>query len=195
MPVVSVRTRAATVPRYRRVYIPLATLVTAWEFLRANGRCGREQLCFLAGRVVAEPSGPAAQVTACVLPVTIANGGHVILTSHLQAARILDALEARGEVPVMSLHTHADGSGDGQGLAHSEIDDHGVALGPEDGVFSAVIGHYALGAPFGFPRQAAVYERVGGDWVRLAPAERAARVIVHDDTLRFVRVRAAEDGQ
>jgi hypothetical protein len=174
--------------RYQRVYIPLGTLVTAWEFLRANGTRGREQLCFLAGRVVEGASGAAAQVTCCVLPLTVANDGYVTLTSHAQAARILDELEARDEVPIFSLHTHGDGA-----PAHSEIDDRGVALGPEDGVFSGVIPHYALGSPFEFPRRAAVYERVGGVWRRLAAEERDARVVVHGDTLRFVRAPAGEE--
>jgi hypothetical protein len=178
--------RRATV-RYRRVYVPLGTLVTAWEFLRANGSQRREQLCFLAGRVVHETAGPAAQVTCCVMPLTEASAGYVTLTSHAQTALILDALEQRSEVPLFSLHTHDGGGADGRGPEHSPIDDHGVALGPEDGVFSAVVPYYALGSPFGFPDRSTVYERVAGSWERLSPEECAARVIVHGDTLRLVR--------
>jgi hypothetical protein len=179
--------------RYRRLWVPLGTLVTAWEFLRANGTQRREQLCFLAGRIVEGARGPAAQVTCCVMPVTEATAGYVTLTSHAQTALILDALEERDEIPIMSLHTHGDGGADGSGPEHSDIDDHGVALGPGDGIFSAVIPHYALGSPFGFPSRATLYERVAGGWERLSPEECAARVIVHGDTLRLVRSREATD--
>ena len=187
MPVLTSTAARRAAVRFRRVYVPLGTLVTAWEFLRANGSRGREQLCFLAGRVVDGASGPGAQVTCCVLPLTVASEGYVTLTSHAQTALILDHLEGRDEIPIFSLHTHGDGGAGGCGPEHSEIDDRGVALGPEDGVFSAVIPHYALGSPFGFPHQSTVYERVAGVWQRLSPEERDARVIVHGDTLRFVR--------
>src|SRR5438093_7142607 len=80
MSIVSAEPRLAAAARYGRLYIPLGTLVTAWEFLRANGNRGREQLCFLAGRAVAREGGPAAQVTSCVLPVTTAAPGYVTLT-------------------------------------------------------------------------------------------------------------------
>jgi hypothetical protein len=186
VPVLTSTTTAAAAVRYRCVWIPLGTLVTAWEFLRANGRRGREQLCFLAGRVVDGGPGPAAQVTSCILPLTLASAGYVTLTSHAETALILDQLEARQEVPLFSLHTHGDGGMGGGGPEHSAIDDAGVALAPGDGVFSAVVPHYALGSPFDFPRQSTVYERVAGVWQRLAPEERDARVIVHGDTLRLV---------
>jgi len=185
VPVLSSTAPCRSAARFRRVYVPLGTLLTAWDFLRANGNEGHEQLCFFAGRVVDGGTGPAAQVTSCVLPVTVATPGYVTLTSHAQAALILDSLEARNEVPIFSLHTHGDGGTAGCGPEHSTIDDHGVALGPEDGVFSAVIPYYALGSPFGFPERVTIYERVAGQWHMLSPDERAARVIVHGDTLRL----------
>ena len=37
MPILSVEARHAVVPRYARLYIPLGIVVTAWEFLAANG--------------------------------------------------------------------------------------------------------------------------------------------------------------
>ena len=67
MPIVCADARLAAAPRYGRLYIPLGTLVTVWEFLRLNGSRGREQLAFLAGRAVVDGG---AQVTCCVLPVT-----------------------------------------------------------------------------------------------------------------------------
>jgi hypothetical protein len=192
VPVLSSTAPAAAPARFARVWIPLGTLITAWEFMRANGARGHEQLCFLAGRMVDDGGSTAAQVTSCVLPVTLASPGYVTLTSYAQTAVILDHLEARAEIPILSLHTHGDGGGRGCGPEHSTIDDHGVALGPEDGVFSAVIPYYALGSPFGFPAEASVYERVNGAWQRLDPDEREARVIVHSDTLRLSSVRAQE---
>lgn len=186
MAVLSITTRPAAVARYTRVYVPLGTLVTAWEFLQRNGARGREQLCFFAGRPVLTDDGVAAQVTACVLPVTVAGAGHVRLTSFAQTATILDALEARGEVPLMSLHTHPDGGVNGCGPEHSAVDDRGVALGPHDGVFSVVVAHYALGSPFAFPSRSSVYERVEGAWRRLPPDERDRRILVSDDTLHLV---------
>jgi hypothetical protein len=187
MPVLSSRPHAPAAPHFTQLYIPLTTLITTWQFLAANGSQGREQLAFLAGRVVDTPTGPAAQVTSCVLPFTLATESHVTLTSYAQTARILDELETRQERPVASIHTHGDGGANGWGPEHSTIDDHGVALGPEDGVFSIIVPYYALGSPFGFPHQCSVYQRVTGAWQRLTPAERAARVVVHGDTLRFVR--------
>jgi hypothetical protein len=197
MPILSSEARGAPVARYERLYIPLGVLVTTWEFLRASGHERREQLCFLAGRAVVSAAGTAAQATCCVLPMTAATGAYVTLTSHAQTALILDALENRDEVPLLSLHTHPDGGVDGCGLRHSEIDDRGVDLAPGNGVFSAVIGHYALGSPLLFPRRSAVYERTDGTWRLLPPAERDARVIVHSEMVRVVRVgdrtiRAAE---
>lgn len=186
MPILTTEVQPAAVARYDRIYIPLGVLVTAWEFLQASGYEGHEQLCFLSGRAVTTPVGTAAQATCCVLPATLATGSHVTLTSHTQTALILDALEHREEVPLMSLHTHPGGGGDGCGLRHSEVDDRGVALGPEDAVFSAVIAHYALGSPLLFPRRSSVYECVRGAWHLLPPSERDARVIVHTEMLRVV---------
>jgi len=183
MPIVCADARLAAAPRYGRLFIPLGTLVTVWEFLRLNGSRGREQLAFLAGRAVVDGS---AQVTSCVLPVTSANGGYVTLTSHAQTALILDTLEARRETFLMALHTHPDGGDQRCGPSHSEIDDHGVALTPDDGVFSAVIPHYALGSPFRFPDGSTIYERVDGAWRRLATDEVDERVVVHGETLRMV---------
>jgi hypothetical protein len=193
VPVLSSVVPVVAPTRFARVRIPLGTLVTAWEFLRANGARGHEQLCFLAGRIVDDGDTRAAQVTSCVLPVTVATPGYVTLTSHAQTALILDHLEARAEIPLISLHTHGDGGEGGCGPEHSSIDDRGVALGPEDGVLSVVIPHYALGSPFGFPDNSSVYERADGAWRRLDPAERAARVIVHGDTLRFAPRPPTED--
>jgi hypothetical protein len=187
VPVLSSSAARRAAIRYDRVYVPLGTLVTAWEFLRANGGRGQEQLCFLAGRVVIGAAGPAAQVTSCVLPLTVATESYVTLTSHAQTALILDELEARSEIALFSLHTHGDGGVDGCGPEHSDIDDRGVALAPEDGIFSAVIPYFALGSPFTFPHQSSVYERWGGVWRRLDAEERDQRVIVHGDALRFVR--------
>lgn len=189
MPVLSSEPRHPGNCCYAQVYIPLGPLITAWEFLRANGEQGREQLCFLAGRTVTSESGTAAQVTSCVLPVTAATSSYVTLTDHTQTALILDALEGRDEVPLMSLHTHGGGGADGCGLAHSQVDDAGVALSSEEGVFSAVIGHYAHGSALEFPRHSAIYERLGDGWRRLLPDERDARVIVYSETLRLVPAR------
>ena len=94
----------------------------------------------------------------------------------------------------MALHTHPDGGDDGGGPLHSAIDDHGVALTPEDGVFSTVISHYALGSPFRFPYGSTIYERVDGAWRRLETDEVEERVVVHGDTLRLVPAgRGRED--
>ena len=81
--------------RYERLYIPRTIVITVWEFLRSNGLIGREQLCFLAGRVVqgAANSESSAQVTTCVLPLTQANAGYVTLTNHAQTSLVLDELE------------------------------------------------------------------------------------------------------
>jgi hypothetical protein len=193
VPVLSSTAPVVAAARFARVWIPLGTLITAWEFLRANGARGHEQLCFLAGRIVDDGGSTAAQVTSCVLPVTRAAPGYVTLTSFAQTAVILDHLEARAELPILSLHTHGDGGERGCGPEHSAIDDRGVALGPGDGVLSAVIPYYALGSPFAFPAEASIYERVDGTWRRLDPGEREARVIVHGDTLRFSTVRTEED--
>jgi hypothetical protein len=190
VPVLSATTRCVGAPHYARLFIPLGTLVTAWEFLRARGSRGCEEMCFFAGRVVADENAPAAQVTSCVLPVTVTNAGHVTLTSEAQTALILDALEARAEVPLASLHTHPDaGPADG-GPVHSQIDDHGVAITPDEGLFSIVIAHYAQGSPFAFPRRSSVYERVGAAWRLLAPAERNERIVVCGDVVRVVPVNA-----
>ncbi len=186
MAVLSATTQRAEVLRYTRIYVPLGTLVTAWEFLQTSGMRACEQICFFAGRVVIGDDGPAAQVTSCVLPVTVASADHVRLTSHAQTAAILDALETRGEVPLMTMHTHPDGGVNGCGPEHSTVDDRGVALSPDDGLFSVVVAHYALGSPFGFPRRSTVYERVAGAWRRLPSDERDQRILVRDDTLRLV---------
>jgi hypothetical protein len=193
VPVLSAQVATGPARRYRNLWIPLSTLVTAWEFLRANGSQQREQLCFFAGRVVEGAEGPSAQVTSCILPLTRASGGYVTLTSHAQTALILDHLEEREEIFLLAAHTHGDGGSDGCGPAHSAIDDHGVALSPDNGVFSVVVPYYALGSPFTFPSQCGVHERVDGEWRRLSAEERDARVIVHGDTLRFVRARTPED--
>ena len=192
MPVLSARTAGAPRPRLERLYIPLGTLVAAWQFLREGGARGCEQMCFLAGRLIAAPDAAAAQVTSCVLPLTLATAGHVTLTSHVQTAVILDHLEARAELPLVSIHTHPDGGVAGCGPEHSSVDDHGVALVPEDGLFSIVVPHYAFGSPFAFPAQCGVYERVAGRWEQMRPEVAAERLIVHGDTLRM-RYRNAED--
>jgi hypothetical protein len=192
-------TRIEAVPaprrRFGRLFVPRGTLISAWEFLRANGQRGLEQLCFLAGRVVEDVDGPlgggpSAQVTSCVLPLTAATAGYVTLSSHEQTALILDALEQRGEQPLVSLHTHGDGGWNGCGPEHSEIDDHGVALTPEEGLFSGVVPWYAAGSPFDFVRQTTLYERIGGEWLVLSRDEVARRVVVHDDTIRIVPLEA-----
>ena len=80
-----------------------------------------------------------------------------------------------------------------QGPQHSLIDDHGVALTPEDGLFSGVVPYFAQGSPFQFVGQTSVYERVNGQWVRLSNESKEERIVVHDDTLRIVPVRAASE--
>jgi hypothetical protein len=167
--------------RLARLYLPWSPLLSAWQFLAQGGAAGQEELCFLAGRLVADPEGVAGQVTSCVLPVTQASAGYVTLCSHAQTALILDALERRREVPLMTLHTHGDGH-----CQHSAIDDGGVALTPEDGLLSGVVPYYALGSPFSFVRQTAIYERVEGKWTRLADGEKERRVLVHDEAVRVV---------
>ena len=186
MPIVSIRSTRAEPRRYARVYVPRTTLITAWEFLRSNGERYLEQLCFLAGRVVLNGTDVEAQVTSCVLPLTTASCRYVTLTTYAQTAVILDSLEARRELPIMSLHTHGDGGYGGCGPRHSVIDDHGVALTPEDGIFSGVVSYYALGSPFDFLDQTTFYEQVDGEWVRLSREEREKRVIVHNDSVRIV---------
>jgi len=193
VPILSARTAAVPRPRVERLYIPLGTLVATWQFLREGGARGCEQLCFLAGRLIAAPDAAAAQVTSCVLPLTLATAGHVTLTTHVQTAVILDHLEIRAELPLVSIHTHPDGGTAGCGPEHSTIDDRGVALVPEDdGLFSIVVPHYAFGSPFAFPEHCGVYERVAGRWEHLPPAVAAERLIVQGDTLRMVR-RDLED--
>jgi len=192
VPVLSTRTAGAPRPRLEHLYIPLGTLVAAWQFLREGGARGCEQMCFLAGRLIAAPDTAAAQVTSCVLPLTVATAGHVTLTSHVQTAVILEHLEARAELPLVSIHTHPDGGTASCGPAHSSIDDRGVALVPEDGLFSIVVPHYAFGSPFEFPEHCGVYERVAGRWEHVPPSAAAERLIIHGDTLRMVR-RDTED--
>lgn len=175
--------------RFARLYVPWSTLITAWQFLAQGGVRAREELCFLAGRIVADTDGAAGQVTSCVLPLTQAEAGFVTLTSHAQTAVILDALERRREVPLMTLHTHGDGGWHGRGCEHSAIDDEGVALTPEDGLLSGIVPCYALGSPFSFVRQTTIYERLEGKWTRLADDDKERRVIVHFDTVRIAPAR------
>ena len=63
MPILGSKTLRGRARRYERLYIPLSTLIASWEFLRATGARGHEQLCFLAGRIVEDGAGPSAQVT------------------------------------------------------------------------------------------------------------------------------------
>ncbi len=195
MGILSVESGREAQLRYTRLFVPCAILVTAWEFLRHNGDLGMEQLCFLAGRAVQDGEGIAAQVTSCVLPLTGASASYVTLTSHAQTALILDELEARAELPLVSLHTHGDGGAAGCGPEHSEIDDHGVALTPEDGLFSGVVPYFAHGSPFDFVRQTTLYERVDGSWLRLGEDEKHARIILHNHTLRMVPTRRNGEGR
>lgn len=189
MPILA-RERTPLAPRrLARLYVPRATLCTAWGFLAEAGGRGHEQLCFLAGRIVADADGPAGQVTCCVLPLTLADAGYVRLTGHAQTALILDALEGRGETPLLSLHTHGDGGWHGGGCEHSSIDDAGVALTPEDGAWSGIVPWYARGSPSSFVAHASFYERVDGRWLRLPEHEKAQRVLVHDDVVRIVPAR------
>jgi hypothetical protein len=188
MPIVQSRAVRGGVRCYRRLFIPRSTVITAWEFLRANGVHGREQLCFLAGRIVEDGVAPSAQVTSCVLPLTVSTAGYVTLSDHAQTAVVLDELERRCERPLVSLHTHADGGWGGCGPQHSAIDDHGVALTPEDGLFSGIVPYFALGSPFDFVRQTTLYERLDGVWVRLSSRSKAERVVVQDEMVRIVPV-------
>ncbi len=194
MGVLSVESRREAQRRYARLFVPTATLITAWEFLRHNGDLGMEQLCFLAGRPVCNGGEIAAQVTSCVLPLTGASAGYVCVSSHAQTALILDELEARGEVPLVSLHTHGDGGAAGCGPEHSEIDDHGVALTPEDGLFSGVVPYFAHGSPFDFVRQTTLYERVDGRWLRLSVGVKRARIVLHNPPVRMVPARGSGEG-
>ena len=181
------RERAPLAPRrFARLYVPRATLVTAWRFLAEGGARAQEELCFLAGRIVADADGLAGQVTSCVLPLTQASAGYVTLRSHTQTALILDALERRREIPLVTLHTHGDGGWYGGGCEHSAIDDAGVALTPEDGLFSGIVPYYARGSPLGFVRHTSLYERVDGKWTHLGDDEKERRVLVHDDAVRVV---------
>jgi hypothetical protein len=93
----------------------------------------------------------------------------------------------------MSLHTHSNGGWGGNGPEHSVIDDHGVALTPEDGLFSGVVPYFAQGSPFGFVSQTSVYERLDGRWVRLSKEAKQKRIVVHNDTLRIVPVPTAAE--
>ncbi len=186
MPIVHSETTRAPTRYYDRIFIPRATVISAWEFLRSNGARGHEQLCFLAGRVVGDGDSLSAQVTSCVFPLTVSSPGYVTLTSHCQTAVVLDALELRHEVPLMSLHTHGDGGAWGCGPQHSSVDDHGVALTPENGVFSGILPYYAQGSPFDFVRQLSLYERVEGKWERLSDTSKERRLVVHDDVVRIV---------
>lgn len=192
MPILESEVSRARSRRYARLYIPRTIVITVWEFLRTSGLEGREQLCFLAGRVVEDggPSGSGAQVTSCVLPLTFSTAGFVTLTNHAQTSVVLDELERRHEQPLMSLHTHGDGGHAGCGPEHSEIDDHGVALTPEDGLFSGIVPHYALGSPFDFVEHTTVYERQAREWVKLSAESKADRILVYDETVRIVPVRA-----
>lgn len=193
MPILRSQAVRGRARRFESLFIPRSTVITVWEFLRANGFQGREQLCFLAGRVVEDGALPSAQVTSCVLPLTVATAGFVTLTSHAQTAVVLEALEQRREIPLMSLHTHGDGGVDGCGPSHSEIDDHGVALTPEDGLFSGIVPYFAQGSPFEFVRQTTVYEQLDGKWMRLSDESKQRRIVVHDDTLRIVPVSVQSD--
>jgi hypothetical protein len=189
VPILS-RERAPLAPRrLARLHVPRDTLRTAWEFLAEAGGRGHEQLCFLAGRIVADADGPAGQVTCCVLPLTLANGGYVRLTGHAQTALILDTLERRSEIPLLTLHTHGDGGWHGGGCEHSSIDDAGVGLTPEDGVFSGIVPWYAQGSPASFVPDSSFYERVEGKWLRLSEEEKERRVRVHGDAVRIVPAR------
>jgi hypothetical protein len=185
MPVLLSEVHREPARRFGRLYLPRGTLLTAWEFLRGNGHHGCEQICFLAGRVVEDEEGPAAQVTCCVLPRTHATAGYVTLTSHAQTALILDALEERRERPLATLHTHGD-AGHAEGPEHSTIDDRGVALTPEDGLFSGIVPYYALGSPHDFVRVTSFYERWEGRWLSLGLQEKRRRLVVHDDVVRIV---------
>ena len=193
MPILGSKTVRGRARRYERIYIPLGIVISSWEFLRATGARGYEQLCFLAGRIVEDGAKPSAQVTSCVLPLTASTRGFVTLTSHEQTALLLDELERRREQPLMSLHTHSDGGWGGIGPQHSLIDDHGVALTPEDGLFSGVVPYFAQGSPFEFVDQTSVYERVDGEWLRLSKGAKEKRIVVHDDTLRIVPARAVAE--
>jgi hypothetical protein len=186
MPIVHSETNRQPTRYYDRIFIPRNTVISAWEFLRSNGARGHEQLCFLAGRAVGDDNLFSAQVTSCVQPLTDSSAGYVTLTSYAQTAVVLDALERRGEVPLMSLHTHGDGGAFGSGPQHSSVDDHGVALTPENGVFSGILPYYAQGSPFDFVRQLSLYERVEGKWERLSSSSKERRVVVHDDVVRIV---------
>jgi hypothetical protein len=193
MPILGSKTVLGRARRYERLYIPVGIVIASWEFLRATGARGHEQLCFLVGRIVEDGARPSAQVTSCVLPLTASTPGFVTLTSHEQTALLLDELERRREQPLMSLHTHSDGGWGGTGPQHSLIDDHGVALTPEDGLFSGVVPYFAQGSPFQFVGQTSVYERLNGQWLRLSNESKARRIVVHDDTLRIVPVRTASE--
>jgi hypothetical protein len=193
MAILKSKTLRGRARRYEYLYIPLSIVIASWEFLRATGARRHEELCFLAGRVVENGARPSAQVTSCLLPLTASSAGFVTLTSHKQTALLLDTLEQRHEQPLMSLHTHGDGGWGGYGPQHSLIDDHGVALTPEDGLFSGVVPYFAQGSPFHFVGQTSVYERVDGRWVRLSRESKERRIIVHDDTVRIVPVRAAAE--
>ena len=193
MPILGSKTVRGRAQRYERLYIPLSIVIGSWEFLRATGAKGHEEICFLAGRVVEDGARPSAQVTSCVLPLTASTAGFVTLTSHEQTALLLDELERRHEQPLMSLHTHSNGGRGGYGPQHSVIDDHGVALTPEDGVFSGVVPYYAQGSPFQFVGQTSVYERLNGEWVRLSRECKEKRIVVHDDTVRIVPVLSASE--
>lgn len=177
MPVLAARALPLAPRRYARLWVPRPIWLAAFGFLRESGRAGREQLCFLAGRAL----GADAQVTRCVLPQTIATPSYVRLLGPAQVARILDALEAAGELPLASVHTHGDLGHDGEGPRHSAIDDHGVALTPErDGLFSLVVGAFARGAPFDLAAHSTLYERAGGAWHRVPRRDLAQRLVFHD---------------
>jgi hypothetical protein len=192
VPVVTCEAAPLAPRRLARLFVPRSTLLSAWQFLADGGAQAREALCFLAGRIVADGDGPAGQVTSCVLPLTHASAGYVTLRSHAQTALILDTLDGRHEVPLMTLHTHGDGGWHGTGCEHSAIDDAGVALTPEDGLFSGIVPHYAQGSPFSFVKQVALYERIGGKWFQLSPDEKERRLLVHDDVVRIVPAPAPD---
>jgi hypothetical protein len=186
MAVLKSEVRPAPARRFARLFVPRATLCTAWEFLRAEGLRGCEQLCFLAGRAVDDGGAWSAQVTSCVLPQTRVSPNYVTLTSHAQTATILDGLEARSEQPLVTLHTHADGGREDFGPEHSSIDDLGVALTPEEGLWSGVVPWYALGSSRDFVRVTAFYEFCGGKWLPIRLHDRRRRILVQDDVLRIV---------
>jgi hypothetical protein len=186
MPILAARPAPRRSVRYERLYLPGHTWATAWAFLRESGGRGLEQLCFLGGRTVQDGAGLGAQVTSCVLPLTVATPCHVTLTSVTQTALILDALDDRREIGIASVHTHPGAEGSDGLPAHSTVDDEGVALVPDDGVFSLVVARFARGSPWDLAGQVAVYERLAGAWRRLPREEVCSRVVLQHHEVRIV---------